>query len=239
MSSSTNIDAVIEITEENINATADDSAQVEEKSTAPSSEGRRRSHRLSSIKRVIMREVDEFGDEEEEGKEEVVTSNEDYQQGSVVPSSIQQPRTKRRRKNQSKECNNAIEKPKVILYKEKNPHYEIDFDLLCGGIIQIIYGFLSTSRDLFNVSQCSKRLRSLVSYEHVIRSAVFSPMDEQVKKIKNIVARVGERFIFVPSVQRLLRLVNSKRCERGKSIYQCCRLTSFLFPQLCLSRRSL
>jgi hypothetical protein len=238
MSSSTNIDAVIESTEENINATADDSAQVEEKSTAPSSDGRRRSHRLSSIKRVIMREVDEFGDEEDEGKEEAVTSNEDCEQGSVDPSSIQQPRTKRRRKNQSKECNNAIEKPKIILYKEPT-NYEIDFDLLCGGIIQIIYGFLSTSRDLFNVSQCSKRLRSLVSYEHVIRSAVFSPMDEQVKKIKNIVARVGERFIFVPSVQRLLRLVNSKRCERGKSIYQCCRLTSFLFPQLCLSRRSL
>jgi hypothetical protein len=175
-----------------------------------------------------MREVDEFGDEEEEGKEEVVTSNEDYQQGSVVPSSIQQPKTKRRRKNQSKECKIVIEKRKVILYKEPT-NYEIDFDLLCGGIIQIIYGFLSTSRDLFNVSQCSKRLRFFVSYEHVIRSAVFSPMGEQVKKIKNIVARVGERFIFVPSVQRLLRLVNGKRCERGKSIYQCCRLTSFLF----------
>jgi hypothetical protein len=228
MSSSTNVDAVIKVNEESINATAHD---VEEKKTDPSSDGRRRSHRLSSIKRVIMREVDEFGDEEEEGKEEAITHNDNCQEASVGPPSIQQPKTKKRRKSQSKEVQNAIEKPKIILYKESTD-YEIDFDLLCGGIIQIIYGFLSTSRDLFNVSQCSKRLRSLVSYEHVIRSAVFSPMDKQVKKIENIVARVGDRFIFVPSVQRLLRLVNGKRCERGKSIYQCYRLTSFPFPQL-------
>ena len=238
MSSSTNVDAVIEVTEEKINATVNDSAPVEEKSTAPPSDGRRRSHRLSSIKRVIMREVDEFGDEEEEGKEEAITHNDNCQEASVGPPSIQQPKTKKRRKSQSKEVKNAIEKPKIILYRERTD-YEIDFDLLCGGIIQIIYGFLSTSRDLFNVSQCSKRLRSLVSYEHVIRSAVFSPMDEQVKKIENIVARVGDRFIFVPSVQRLLRFVNGKRCERGKSIYQCYRLTSFLFTQLFLSRRSI
>jgi hypothetical protein len=238
MSSSTNVDAVIEVTEEKINATVNDSAPVEEKSTAPPSDGRRRSHRLSSIKRVIMREVDEFGDEEEEGKEEAITHNDNCQEASVGPPSIQQPKTKKRRKSQSKEVKNAIEKPKIILYREPTS-YEIDFDLLCGGIIQIIYGFLSTSRDLFNVSQCSKRLRSLISYEHVIRSAVFSPMDYQVKKIENIVARVGDRFIFVPSVQRLLRFVNGKRCERGKSIYQCCRLTSFLFPQSCLSRCSI
>ena len=99
-----------------------------------------------------------------------------------------------------------------ILYK-KQTDYKIDFDLLCGGIIQIIYGFLSTSRDLFKLSQCSKRLRSLVSYEHVIRSAVFGP---RYQSVENIVARVEARSIFVPSVQRFLRLVNGTRCERGK-----------------------
>ena len=102
-----------------------------------------------------------------------------------------------------------------ILYK-KQTDYKIDFDLLCGGIIQIIYGFLSTSRALFKLSQCSKRLRSLVSYEHVIRSAVFGPKNESFKTAEDIVTRVADRFIFVPSVQRFLRLVNGTRCERGK-----------------------
>ena len=152
-----------------------------------------------------MREVDEFVDEEEELEEDA--SNDESLE---VPST--KHTVKKARKHHGKEDETAIKHPREILYK-KQTDYKIDFDLLCGGIIQIIYGFLSTSRDLFKLSQCSKRLRSLVSYEHVIRSAVFGP---RYQSVENIVARVEARFIFVPSVQRFLRLVNGIRCERGK-----------------------
>ena len=212
MTSSTNKVTAAETASDNVN----DTAQVEETSTAPFPDGRRRSRRLLSVKKVIMTEVDEFVDEGDD-QEEVEVKDEGYQQASNGPSPTQ-PKAKKRRKNQSTEVDNAIKMPKKILYNEATD-YKIDFDLLCGGIIQIIYGFLSTSRNLSNLSQCSKRLRSLVSYEHVIRSAVFGPKKESRKTIENIVARVGDRFMFVPSVQRLLRLVNGKRCERGKSIF--------------------
>jgi len=159
-----------------------------------------------------MREVDEFDDDEEEEEEREDDTNIDESQEAP---SIKHT-AKKARKHHTEEDETTIKQPMEILYK-KQTDYKIDFDLLCGGIIQIIYGFLSTSRDLFNLSQCSKRLRSLVSYEHVIRSAIFGPKNQSFKTAENIVARVEDRFIFVPSVQRFLRLVNGIRCERGKS----------------------
>ena len=200
MSSSSNEVTATSITTNHAN----DAAPIEDAS-AP----RRRSRRLLSVKRVVMKEVDEFGDEEEEVEED--TNNDESQEAPSTKHTA-----KKARKRHGKEDETTIKQPREILYK-KQTDYKIDFDLLCGGIIQIIYGFLSTSRDLFNLSQCSKRLRSLVSYEHVIRSAVFGPKNQSFKTAEDIVARVEDRFIFVPSVQRFLRLVNGIRCERGKS----------------------
>jgi hypothetical protein len=219
MSSSSNEVTATSITTNHAN----DPAPMEDAS-AP----RRRSRRLLSVKRVVMREVDEFVDEEEELEEDA--SNDESLE---VPSA--KHTVKKARKHHGKEDETAIKHPREILYK-KQTDYKIDFDLLCGGIIQIIYGFLSTSRDLFKLSQCSKRLRSLVSYEHVIRSAVFGPKNESFKTAEDIVTRVADRFIFVPSVQRFLRLVNGTRCERGKfkveSLLNCDHVISSLLNLL-------
>ena len=119
-----------------------------------------------------MREVDEFDDDEEEEEEEEREDDTNIDESQEAPSI--KHTAKKARKHHTEEDETTIKQPMEILYK-KQTDYKIDFDLLCGGIIQIIYGFLSTSRDLFNLSQCGKRLRSLVSYEHVIRSAVFGP----------------------------------------------------------------
>jgi len=201
MSSSSNEVTAIDITTNHAN----DSAPTEDASVPM-----RRSRRLLSVKRVIMTEVDESKDDDEEEEREDDTNNDEYQEAPSIKHTA-----KKARKRQSKEDEATIIQPREILYK-KETDYKIDFDFLCGGIIQIIYGFLSTSRDLFNLSQCSKRLRSLVSYEHVIRSAICGPKNQSFKTVENVVARVQDQFIFVPSVQRFLRLVNGIRCERGK-----------------------
>jgi len=100
--------------------------------------------------------------------------------------------------------------------RKKKSDFKLPFDDLCGGVIQVIYSMLKDPRELFNLSQCSKRLRSLVAYEHVIRAAIFHPGQHSTNIIAKIVNLVNHQYIFVPTVQRLLRLVNGTCCERGK-----------------------
>jgi len=100
---------------------------------------------------------------------------------------------------------------------QKKADFKIPFDDLCGGIIQVIYSMLKDPRDLFNLSQCSIRLRSLVTYDHVIRAAVFHGNQQSASTIRHIVQSVQQQVIFVPTVQRFLRLVNGTCCERGKN----------------------
>jgi len=94
--------------------------------------------------------------------------------------------------------------------------FKIPFDDLCGGIIQVIYSMLKDPRDVYNLSQCDQRIRSLVTYEHVVRAAVSHGNQRTTRTITRIVNLVHLQYIFVPSVYRLLRLVNGKSCERGK-----------------------
>ncbi len=97
-------------------------------------------------------------------------------------------------------------------------NFKMPIDDLCGGIIQNIYSYLDDSRDLYNFSQCSKWLSSLVKYEHVVQVAVFE--NKKSYQYKKIIDRVehalDKNSIYVPSVHRLLRLVNGVRCERGE-----------------------
>ena len=112
-----------------------------------------------------------------------------------------------------------VDDPPVVKKKRKlrkhTSNFKIPFDDLCGGIIQVIYSMLNDPRDLYRISQCSKRLRSLVAYEHVVRAAVFG--NKMSSFTMSTMAHLTQhQVIFVPSVQRLLRLVNGTCCERGK-----------------------
>jgi len=90
----------------------------------------------------------------------------------------------------------------------------LTFDSLCDDVINVIYMMLDSPRDLYNIAFCSKRLLSIVSYEHILRSAIFQQKNP-AKTAVTIFEAVQQSSIYVPSISRLLRLVNGRRCERG------------------------
>ncbi len=93
-----------------------------------------------------------------------------------------------------------------------DPNFRIDFDQFDGLILQTILSFLPSARDLLYMTQCSKRLASLVTYEHIIRASILGPI---TSTILGCIPAIGNNLIYVPSKMRLLRLANGKCCERG------------------------
>ena len=86
----------------------------------------------------------------------------------------------------------------------------LSLDELC---VDMVMSFLDR-RTLLAFSACHKRFGAIVSYEHVVAAAgaTESPkLCEIVKKIQEQAVEQGE--IFMPSPQRLLRLINVVRCE--------------------------
>jgi hypothetical protein len=79
---------------------------------------------------------------------------------------------------------------------------------------------MDSPQDLFNLVFSCKSFMSLVTPEIVIRSAVFNNLrkrDKGSRKIvTNIMGYIKNRSIHIPSVHRLLRLLNAKSCERGE-----------------------
>ena len=93
--------------------------------------------------------------------------------------------------------------------------FKIPFDDLCGGIIQVILSMVPTARDLFHVSQCSKRLRSLITYEHIIRSAIVGGNNYAARSMDSLVNLINQQLIYVPTPMRMLRIANGRCCELG------------------------
>jgi hypothetical protein len=87
------------------------------------------------------------------------------------------------------------------------------FESLLPEILHTVFLFLDQTRDVYSLAHCSKYLRSIVTPEIVVRSAIFS--GGKIKEAIHVVMNaVKKRSIHVPSTLRLLRLVNGKRCER-------------------------
>lgn len=87
-------------------------------------------------------------------------------------------------------------------------------DLLPRGVIENIFLYLSSARDVYHLAFCAKFLRDAVTAEIVIRAAVFQGGVVR-EVITTIMDSVANKKIHTPSTLRLLRLVNAKRCERG------------------------
>lgn len=81
-------------------------------------------------------------------------------------------------------------------------------------LVYIIMSFLNTE-ELFCLAFCNKLLRSVLDYEHVVQAALFQDDDEHVQHaIRCVYELVMNRQIYIPSPQRLLRMVNAKQCEQ-------------------------
>ncbi|KAL7430449.1 hypothetical protein ACHAXH_002474 [Discostella pseudostelligera] len=96
----------------------------------------------------------------------------------------------------------------------------IPLDSLPSLCIEKIFSMMDSPQDLFNLVFSCKSFMSLVTPEIVIRSAVFNNLrkrDKGSRKIvTNIMGYIKNRSIHIPSVHRLLRLLNAKSCERGE-----------------------
>lgn len=182
----------------------------------------RRSSRLSSKKRIVFTEIDSDVDEEEEEEQVVSTKPPRKKKKRSGKKSDDQDESddyvlqdNKGKKPDAKHEASPPSKPSKILYLEPTD-YKIDFDLLCGGIIQNIFSYIPSTRGLFSLSQMSKRLRSLLTYEHIVRVVVLSDKKEKIKDLENLISSCTEaRFIYTPSVQRLLRMMVSNKCELG------------------------
>ncbi len=95
------------------------------------------------------------------------------------------------------------------------PAFQIPFDDLCGGIVQAILSYLPTPRDLLHMSVCSKQIRNLITYEHIIRVSIVGGNRYVMRSIASMIHLIHQQNIFVPSPMRLLRISNGKRCELG------------------------
>ena len=187
----------------------------------------RRSSRLSSKKRIVFTEIDSDVDDEEE---KVVTAKPPRKKKRSAKTSDDQDKDdnyvlddnndkKKKAKPDAKQEASAPSKPSKILYLEPTD-YKINFDLLCGGIIQNIFSYIPSTRGLFSLSQMSKRLRSLLTYEHIVRVVVLNEKNEKIKDLENLISSCTEaRFIYMPSVQRLLRMMVSNKCELGEECW--------------------
>jgi hypothetical protein len=94
----------------------------------------------------------------------------------------------------------------------KRQKSKIEFEFLCDDIMRLIFLMMNDPRDLYHLTLCNKRLRSILTYEHIIRAAVFHG-GHVAKTMTGVIE--GLNNTFTPSIYRLLRLVNGKRCERG------------------------
>jgi len=191
------------------NAVLDDAEPVSSNEILPSVDGvKRRSKRLQSKKRVIIIEDDENS-----------VSNDD--DDLICKRNKKEPDTKKRKKEAEQGLLNTL--------KLEDPYSDsenkISFDDLDDLVIQIIISYISSPRTLLNTSQCSKRISKLVTYEHVIRAAVLGGNKNASTSIENVVTSVDNNVIYVPTVQRLLRLANGRCCERGDQCLRYNRVT--------------
>jgi len=95
---------------------------------------------------------------------------------------------------------------------------KIPLDSLNDDILELIYCFLDNPKDVYNLSICNKKLSSILTYKHVIRSSVFAGGYPR-KSMRAIIDAVTSETIFVPSLPRMLRLVRGRTCERGANCW--------------------
>mmetsp|Transcript_40037 Transcript_40037/g.96605 ORF Transcript_40037/g.96605 Transcript_40037/m.96605 type:complete len:490 (+) Transcript_40037:1330-2799(+) len=115
-----------------------------------------------------------------------------------------------KRKSTSKQ--HASKRQKVTT---KDPNQALIADTLfgCADIVAIIVSFLHV-RELLPFVCASKQLRSLLTYEQVIRATLLHGGYYPQLSLSRIVSSVRLNTIWIPSPLRLLRVVLGKRCER-------------------------
>ncbi len=87
-------------------------------------------------------------------------------------------------------------------------------------ILGLVFRFLAP-RDLLNISQVNRNLRSSIRTREVVISGLFHG-GNAAKSIRNMIPLLKNKAIYCPSPMRLLRLTCGKKCEFcfGKHVNQ-------------------
>ena len=172
--------------------------------------GKRRSRHTRDLSVESCSSLDEWDKEAEDGDLCAAKILQPSRRASALSPAASSPLAKRLRT----ECT-------PYLTSIVTPPFQMPIDNLCGGIIQRIYSMLNDPRDIWNFSRCSKRLGELVEYKSIVRAVAFNAIIREKKKplriLKTIERAMSAESAYVPSPQRLLRVVNGTRCEMGKT----------------------
>lgn len=124
----------------------------------------------------------------------------------MPPSKVRRGK-KRGRRNKQQDKLRAQPREKKQKYDLPSPDVFSNPDL-----ISIIMSSLDTP-ELLRLTFCNKTLVSALEYKHVVRSAMFhgARAFDTMECVYNL---VNDRQIYIPSPQRMLRMVNAKQCER-------------------------
>ena len=131
---------------------------------------------------------------------------------STMSSSINSEDTNQNKKRGAPKDDRLYEENTIGNNKKARQENNEEIDIFSVDIVATtIFSFLDM-RCLLRVANTNNFLRSIVTYEHVIRGSMMH--GGHAKQSMERLARLMEkRCIWIPSPLRLLRLVNGKRCE--------------------------
>jgi hypothetical protein len=91
-------------------------------------------------------------------------------------------------------------------------------EMLPFELLPKIFSYLDSVNLVYKLSLLSKSFRHAITPELVVQTAVFQGGNPK-QVIERIMKSVKDKSVYIPSIFRLLRLVNATMCERGE---ECC-----------------
>lgn len=91
-------------------------------------------------------------------------------------------------------------------------------EMLPFALLPKIFSYLDSVNLVYKLSLLSKSFRHAITPELVVQTAIFQG-GKPKQVIERIMKSVKDKSIYIPSIFRLLRLVNATMCERGE---ECC-----------------
>ena len=142
----------------------------------------------------IQEEDFDYGDDEDDRK----------------PPAKKKPKTNKSSSSSSSSSSSKKKAQKQAAAAKKKP----PFEMLPQEVLQQVMLYMDDARDIYSLSMVgSKHIRSAITSEIVIRSALFGSNVSQ-SRITNLLTAVENYSIHIPSTFRMLRIANATTCER-------------------------
>lgn len=136
------------------------------------------------------------------GNDECDIDDEEYQQLALALTEAEETRKQ------------TAKKRRKLKWTRNHPQVE----MLPVELLPKIFSYLDNVNLVYKLSVLSKSFRHAITPELVVQTAVFQG-GKPKQVMERIMKSVKDKSIYIPSIFRLLRLVNATMCERGE---ECC-----------------